>query len=780
MKKILYLLIFLFTNSLLSQAADKFTLSGHIRDASNGEELINATLFVQELATGNVSNVYGFYSITLPKGDYKISFGYVGFETQTKAINLTADQRLDIDLKTTESLIEEITITAEEVNENVESINMSKIKVDVEAVKKMPALFGEVDIIKAIQLLPGVKSMGEGTSGFYVRGGNADQNLVLLDEAPIYNASHLLGFFSSFNPDAIKDMQLSKGAISSKYGGRLSSVLDIRMKEGNSKHFGGSAGIGTIMSRLSLESPIGENGSLIISGRRSYLDLFAKGYQALRGNTENNDFQFYFYDLNAKGNYRISENDRIFVSGYFGRDVIEEGGDQALAINWGNKTGTVRWNHIFSPRLFSNLTVYSSSYDYRLGFDDEVSDIVWNSNLAETSFKADFTSFLSPKHTLNFGLQTIKHGLQPGDIRIFEQDTISTEFIVENANTLENAIYIASELSIGSATKLQLGIRGSSLHNLGPHTHYTNDENGKVSDTTTYEKNFYNTYYNLEPRIGLKHSFDSKQSIKASYNRTVQYIQQASNGNSATPFDVWFTSSPNVKPQLADQVTLGYFRNFNENTIELSAEVYYKKFTNAIDFKEGAVLLLNKNLEGELKIGTGNAYGIEFMLKKDVGKLTGWLSYTYSKVRKQIDGINNGNWYNAKYDKPHDLSLTLAYELTNRVSFASNFIYASGSPATFPTGRYEYHGTVVPVYSDRNGERLPNYHRLDLSMTLQGKKNKSRKLQSQWVFSIYNAYNRKNAFAINFKQDEVNPNVTYAEKSAIFSIVPSATYNIKF
>lgn len=777
---VIMLLLALLSTELLAQTVDKFTLSGHIKDAESGEELISANLYVKGADLGNVSNLYGFYSITLPKGNYEIVYSYLGYQDKTLSINLDKDIRQDVELAYADNLISEVVITAEEVDQNVESTQMSAVKIDVEAVKKMPALFGEVDIIKAIQLLPGVKSIGEGTSGFYVRGGNADQNLVLLDEAPIYNASHMLGFFSSFNPDAIKDMHLYKGAISSRYGGRLSSVLDIRMKEGNSKKFGGSAGIGTLMSRLSLEAPLTENGSFIVSGRRSYLDVVANTYQALRGNKSEENGKFYFYDLNAKGNYRFGENDRLFISGYFGRDVFQTGGDEDFKIGYGNKTATVRYNHIFSPKVFSNLSFYYSDYDYSLGIIDELSDIDWAARLKEFSAKADMTAFLSPTHTLHFGLQSIRHDLDPGNITVLENGELLSDFKIQNAKSLENAIYVADEWEVNDALKIEIGLRGSSLHNIGPHEQINLDSLYEVVDTTSYDKGIYNTFFNFEPRFGLKYTLNKNQSIKASYNRTAQYIQQASNGNAATPFDIWFTSSPNVKPQLADQFAVGYFRNFQDNTYEFSFEVYYKNFIDAIDFKERAQLLLNKNLEGELRFGKARAYGAEFMIRKDLGKLTGWLSYTYSKIEKNIQEINSGEWYNAKYDKPHDLSLVLSYELNKRISVGGNFVYSSGGAVTFPTGRYVYKGQVIPIYSERNAERLPDFHRMDLSMTLKSKKNESRKFKSEWVFGIYNVYNRKNALAINFKQDEANPARTFAEKSSVFSIVPSLTYNAKF
>jgi len=565
----------------------------------------------------------------------------------------------------------------------------------------------------------------------------------------------------------------------------LSSVLDIRMKEGNDKKFNGAAGIGTIMSRLAVEAPIGEKGSFLLAGRRSYLDILAKSYfKTLNAEDKPADFDFYFYDLNLKGNYQLGENDRLFISGYFGRDVIglpEEG----FNLNLGNRTTTVRWNHIFSPKLFANFSAYYSKYDYALGIKEDLSDIDWKASLDEWSGKADFNYYLSPEHTLRFGAQVIQHDLKPGEVTIMDSDTLVGDVVIANAKTLENAIYVSDEWEVNDRLKINFGVRASSLHNLGPSKHPKLDTAYQITDTIAYKKGVYHSYYNLEPRVGLKYSFNDAQSVKASYNRTAQYIQQASNGNTASPFDVWFSSSPNVKPQLADQFAVGYFQNFKNNQFEFSAEVYYKKFTQAIDFKERAEILLNENLEGELRIGDARAYGVELTLRKNVGKLTGFIGYTFSKVEKKIDQINSNNWYNAKYDKPHDLTLSLSYEVSKRLSVSTNFVYSSGSAVTFPTGKYTFQGTVIPVYSDRNAERLPDYHRMDFGLTWKGKtykKNKpeqKKRFQSEWVFSVYNVYNRKNAFAINFKQDELTNN-TYAEKSAIFSMVPSFTYNVKF
>ncbi len=785
MKKlnVLCILLWFLCPSVFCQENQKFTISGQISDGSSGEDLINASVFVPHLNVGGVSNVYGFYSITLEKGRHELVFSYIGYEDFKIDVNLIKDVNLDIELSDDKQIFGEVVITAEKEKEKefVGSTEMSVEQVSIETVKKLPALFGEVDIIKVIQLLPGVKTVGEGSSGFYVRGGNVDQNLVLLDEAPIYNASHLLGFFSSFNPDAIKDMKLYKGAIPSHFGGRLSSVLDIRMKEGNSKRFAGSAGIGTLMSRLSLEAPMGKNGSFMLAGRRSYLDVVANAYQRLRGQ-DPPESDFYFYDLNTKVNYRFGQSNRVFASGYFGRDVLsfEGNGDstETGGIEWGNTTSTLRWNHIFSPKLFSNLTYYYSNYDYFLKFAEGINAFKWKSKLQEHSLKADFGIYLNPSNTIRFGFHGIQHNLYPGNIEALENDEVIQSFDIQSNKSYESALYLNNEQIFTDNLKLDYGLRFSMLNNVGPQETYSFNQDFEVVDTLKYTGGIYNTYWNFEPRLGLRYRLNESSSIKASYNRTTQYIQLASNGNSSTPFDIWFSSSPYVKPQLADQIALGYFKNINENMYELSTEVYFKKFTNAIDFKDHASLLLNDNLEGELRVGEGRAYGLELMFKKSKGDLTGWVSYTLSKAEKKIESINEGNWYNAKYDKPNDLSIVAAYSITDRWSIGSSFVYSTGSAVTFPTGYYEFEGINVPIYSDRNAARLPDYHRLDISITRKGKQNK--RFQTEWVLGIYNVYNRKNAFQINFKQEEGTSGNNYAEKQSIFSIVPSLTFNCKF
>ncbi|WP_221409130.1 TonB-dependent receptor [Reichenbachiella versicolor] len=763
-------------------AGKKFTISGQVVDTKTGEDLIGATVRVEGKTLGVVTNLYGFYSLTLPSGSYNISCSYVGYQKKVQTVQLTKDVVVKFDLSNDEEVLDEVVVVAtREEDENITSVEASVEQVNIETVKKMPALFGEIDIIKTVQLLPGVKTFGEGSSGFFVRGGNVDQNLVLLDEAPIYNASHLFGFFSAFNPEAIKDMKLYKGGIPSMYGGRLSSVLDIRMKEGNSKSWGMAGGIGTMMTRLGVEAPVTKKGSIMIGARRSYLDTFGKVSNWVRGRKNNPGEQFFFYDLNAKANYRFSDKDRLFISGYFGRDVIATEIDQnsKVRLEWGNTTGTVRWNHIFTPKLFSNVTYYYSNYDYFLDFSDDVLAVIWESNLSEHSVKLDFGAYLNPNNTLKFGAQTIQHAIRPGSISIDTEENGLDKYIIEKNLSYESAAYVSNDQTLGKL-RLDYGLRFSTLQNVGPQEEYKLNSEYVVTDTVKHRKGVYNSYYNFEPRLSARYQLNKTTSIKSSYNRTAQYIQLASNGNFASPFDIWFSSSPQVSPQLADQVVLGWFKNFSNNSIEFSAELYYKYFHNAIDFKDQAELLFNENLEGELRKGVGRAYGLELMLRKNKGKLTGWVSYTLSKAERKTATINNDNWYNAKHDKPHDLSIVATYEITPRISLGTNFIYSSGGAVTFPTGRYYYRGAAVPIYSERNGERLPAYHRLDASLILKNKKNANRRFQGEWVFSVYNAYARKNAFTIQFRQDEIDPNVTYAQKLAIFSIVPSVTYNFRF
>ncbi len=778
MKNSILMLFLTFSMGVFSQ--ENFTISGNLTDAKNGEGLIGASIKLADQAKGTVTNGYGFYSLTLPKGAYNIVYSYLGYKSISKKIVLDKNIKLNVELIESSTTFEEVVITGEAVNKNVESLDMSKNELNIEQIKRIPALMGEVDIIKAIQLLPGVQTIGEGGSGFFVRGGAADQNLILLDEANVYNASHLMGFFSVFNPDAVKNVELYKGGIPAQYGGRLASVLDIKMKDGNMKKFSAQGGIGTISSRLTLSAPIKKNkGAFMISGRRTYADmflpLFTKKKPELKGT------KLYFYDANIKGNYTFNDKNRLFISGYFGKDVLALA--EEFKMDWGNTTASIRWNHIFNDKLFLNTTLVHSNYDYLLGTPQKGNadgdKFEWGANIKDYYLKEDFNYYLNPKNTIKFGLLTSFHEISPGNMS-FSSDGVENKISAAHTNSLEHGIYASNEHKINTRFSAIYGLRYSYFQNIGKATVYGYDDKFKVKDTTYYKDGeIYNSYGGLEPRLGLKYSLNETSSVKASYNRTRQYIQLASNSTSSSPLDVWFSSSKNVKPQYADQVALGYFKNVKNNLIELSTEVYYKKMYNTIDFKDHAQLLLNQYLEGELRTGTANSYGFEFMAKKNTGKWTGWLSYTYSRVFKDIPLINGGKKYPAKYDQPHNISFITSYEFNKRFSMSLNFVYNTGRAVSMPTGKYIFQGQSIPIYSEKNSERLPAYHRLDLAATLKSKKYATKKFKGEWVFSIYNVYNRANAYTVNFVQDEDTGNAK-AEMLYLFKIIPSITYNFKF
>jgi hypothetical protein len=755
---------------------EKYTLSGYVKNSSSGEELIGAVIktSVNGETVGTVANSYGFYSLTLPEGNYAITYTFVGFAPFTKEIELTKNMKVNIEMEESNTL-KKVTVEAEASNDNITNTNMSVNKLSISQIKKMPALMGEVDIIKAIQLLPGVATVGEGGSGFYVRGGAVDQNLILLDEANVYNASHLMGFFSVFNPDAVKEVQLYKGGIPAEFGGRLSSVLDIRLKDGNMKKFEMAGGIGTISSRLTLGGPIiKDKGSVIISGRRTYADMFLK----LSKNEDLRNNKLYFYDANLKANYKLNEKNRVYLSAYTGRDVFAFGED--FRIDWGNTTVAARWNHVFNEKLFMNTTATYSNYDYYLGQPGGLDAYEWKSNIKDFFLKSDFTYYINPNHTLKFGGLTSYHIIDPGQA-VGVGESILDEFIVPKTNALEHAGYISHKVKIGKRINAEYGLRFSAFQNIGATTYYTYDESYNLKDTVNVAKGeIYNTYAGLEPRAGVTFIVSESTSLKTSYNRTRQYVQLASNSTATSPLDIWFPSSPNVKPQLADQVALGYFQNFHKDMFQASVEVYYKQMQNAIDFKDHATLLLNPYLEGELRFGRAFAYGSEFLIKKEKGNLTGWISYTLSRTQKKIEGINNNELYFAKYDKTHDLSVILSYNLHDRWTFSTNFVYSTGAAVTMPIGKMEYMGMTVPIYSERNGKRMPDYHRLDVAVAFNPKKNENRKWKSEWVLSVYNAYNRANPYNITFRADENDPSQTKAEMLYLFGVVPSITYNFTF
>jgi hypothetical protein len=780
----LILVTFLFLNTCLAiyagedsdPSVKRYSVSGHVKSSETGEDLFGATVFVVEFSNGTVANEYGFYSVSLPQGQYSLRFSYTGYESQVHKVKVEKDIMLDIRLAPVTATLKEVEIKSERSDANVKAPEMSIVKMDVKTINKIPALMGEVDIIKAIQLLPGVQSVSEGSSGYSVRGGSPDQNLILLDEATVYNPSHFLGFFSVFNNDAIKDVKLYKGDLPAQYGGRLASVLDVRMRDGNMKRFSGTGGIGLISSRLTLEGPIiKDRTSFIVSGRRTYADLFLP----LSPNQDVHGNKLYFYDFNAKINHTFNENNRVYVSGYFGRDVFK---NPFAYMQLGNSTATVRWNHLFSKKIFSNFTSVYSRYEYGLGTanTDDPNSFLWVSSLQDFQVKGDFTYFLSTNNMLKFGFSSTYHVFDPGEARGTSSESLFTEYKMNHNYALESGIYISDEQDIGSRLTLKYGLRYSLFQNIGPSTVYWYDQDFKMTDSTNYASgDFYHTYSGLEPRLGITYVLDEVSSVKASYSHTYQYLQLAQNSTAGTPLDIWFPASPNVRPQVADQVAAGYFRNLMKNKIQTSVEVYYKTMHHSIDFKDHANLLLNKQLEGELRFGKAWAYGIEMMVSVPEGRLNGWVSYTWSRTWRQFGDINNGNKYPAPYDSPNDVSIVLNFDASKRISLSANWVYSTGKPVTFPTGRAVIDGAIVPIYSDRNAYRMRDYHRLDLSVTLHQKPSDKR-FNWDLVLSVYNAYNRHNTWAINFVQDGSNSYSTYAEQTYLFGIIPAITFNFNF
>ncbi len=756
--------------------ADRKIISGHILDSESGESLIGASVLIKELGVGTISNSYGFYSLSITPASYTLICSYIGYEDYVQKVDMTKDLRLEIELTPSSEELDEIQVKGERRDQNIKQVEMGVEKLQPHTIKSIPALMGEVDLIKAIQLLPGVQSTSEGGSGFSVRGGSPDQNLILLDEATVYNASHLMGFFSVFNNDAIKDLKLYKGDVPSQYGGRLSSLLDVRMKDGNSKKFEGAGGIGTISSRLTIDGPLKKDKTtMLLSGRRTYMDLFLP----LSSDEDVRDSRLYFYDASMKLTHRLNDNNRLYVSGYLGRDVMKS---SFFRMGFGNKTFTARWNHIFNQKLFMNLTTVWSRYDYELGTaEDEPESWLWESDLEDIGLKADFGYYITPEHSLKFGLQSSHHTFNPGAAMGVGDQSIFGEYIIGKNYALEHAAYLEHQHKIGDKLVLKYGIRASLFQNIGDGTVYDFDNSYEVVDSTVYNSGeVHKNYWGLEPRFGVNYLFAKDWSFKFNYNRSRQTIQQATNTSAGSPLDIWFPASPNVKPQVADQFALGIFRNLQNGVYQLSVEAYYKDMKNTIDFADHAELLLNKYLEGELRVGKAKAYGTEFLVKKTEGKLTGWIGYTLSRSERKIPEINDGKTYSAPFDKTHDLSVVLNHQLSKRVSLSANWVYSTGQPITLPVQRYEVNGTIIPYYSERNGARYDDYHRLDLSLTLQSRNRKQRPWNGEWVFSIYNVYNQKNTWALNFVQDEENPNETYAEKTYLFPIIPAVTYNFKF
>jgi len=787
--KFILVTLLVVTTGFIYGQSDKNTINGYIRDADNGETLIGANIYVPNLNVGTTSNEYGFYSLSIEPGDYDITFSYLGFETQTITINLSQNQSLDIELALESAQLSEVVVSAKAKNANVSDLEMSVNTLDIQTIQKLPTLLGEVEILRSIQLLPGVSTVGEGAAGFNVRGGSIDQNLVILDEAPVYNSSHLFGFFSVFNPDAVKDVKLYKGGIPSRFGGRLSSILDVRMKEGNNKKLEVNGGVGAIFSRLSIEAPIvKDKASFILAGRRSYIDILAKPFL----NDDINDSVLNFYDLTAKTNYNINDNNRIFLSGYLGRDNFGFGDDAGF--NWGNRTLTFRWNRLFSDRLFSNLTILASDYDYDIDFgNDAQNNFSWNASIINYSAKPELSFYLNPKNLIRFGGQGIVYKFQPG-IAIGTSEGETRDLSLDPKYAIEGALFIEDELNITDQLEINVGLRLSTFNYTGKGTAYELEktEPGRrqevISGQTFDQWESIQRYQNLEPRFSLKYLLNESTSFKASYMRTAQYVHLISNTAASVPVDVWTPSTNNLRPQMADQVAIGYFKNFDNNAYEFSAELYYKDFDNLVDYIDGADILLNEFLEADLLEGDGRAYGLELMLKKNEGRFSGWLSYTLAKTERFVDGINNNQWYPTRFDQTHNLSLTTFYDLSKRVSLSSSFAYVSGTPLTFPTSRIEQQGYVIPhnLEDTRNNVRIPAYHRLDVSATIKGKEKPGKKWKGEWVVSIYNLYSRRNAFSIFFRQSYEDRDIgapidTEAVRlSVIGNFIPSVSYNFSF
>lgn len=784
MKHFLVLSMVLWAQALYCQ---NFTISGFLSDSLSGEKVLYGAIGIGELNTGTSTNEYGYYSISVPKGSYHILVNLPGFEVKRQLVKVDQNVKLNIDLKQqAESLdVVEIKTNSKETDQNLKKAEAGVIELDVQELNKVPVIMGEKDVIKTLSLMPGVSLAGEGSTGLYVRGGGIDQNLLLLDEAPVYNPSHVLGFLSVFNSDALKDMKVYKAGAPARYGGRSSSVIDIRMKEGNNKSFHGKGGIGLIASRLSLEGPIKKDkGSFIISGRRSYLDLFTR----LSPDPLIRQTRLYFYDLNFKANYTINQRNKLFVSGYLGNDAFgfkdeyDPGFTTKQKILWGNKTSTIRWNHLFSNKLFSNTTLIFSDFKFGASFEDKYDDFVseldYSNGIRNYSLKQDFTYYLNNNNKLRFGTEINNQIFSPGVYKYVENN------VVEQSNTeqkqgLEASVYLLNEQKINDRLNLNYGLRVSSMNLYGPSNHYDFDDNGSIIDSTRYRKGvFFKSFFGLEPRFNSSYRLNKVSSIKASYARMMQYLHQVSHISSGTPLDYWLPVSNFLKPGISDQVSLGYHRNFAKNKYEFSVETYYKEMQNVVDYKDGAFTFAADSIEGELTIGRGRAYGAEVFLKKRTGKFTGWISYSLMRSERKFDDINKGQWYLARQSRTHDISAVEIYEITKKHRISLSWVYNTGDAVTFPSGSYQIDGITYRLYSERNASRMPAYHRLDVSFDYQVKK--TEKFESSWNFSVYNVYNQMNAYAINFRNDYYNPGEIKAYKLTLLPIIPSVTYNFKF
>lgn len=781
-----FLSTFLLLISNLSLAQEKFTLSGFVSDIDSKETLIGVNIIVPELQIGTITNEYGFYSLTLPEGDYVLQINYLGYRIKKENIILNEDITKNFELNQQSETLDEIILEENIETLNIKSPQMSVNRLAINTIKKIPAVLGEADIIKSITLLPGVTNAGEGASGFNVRGGAADQNLILLDEAIIFNSSHLFGFFSVFNPEAIKDIRLFKGGIPSLYGGRASSVLNIYQKEGNKNEFKSQGGVGLISSRLLLEGPLKKGkSSFLIGGRSSYAHLFLPLIESIDNN------KAYFYDLNTKLSYNLNEKNTMYLSGYFGRDVFDI--DNLFDLAYGNSVANFRWNHLFSNKLFSNLSLIYSDYDYTLDFG--LAEFDWNLGITNFNFKYDFKNYLNDRIKLEYGLNSIYYKFDPGLIQPTEETSPIQTRKLEDKFAFENALYSGLNYNFKKNINLQLGLRLSQFIRLGQklNTYQNNNpllyidsskayEEAVPTGSITYSKgDVIKTFTKLEPRFSLAYQIRSNQSVKLSYNRMAQYLHLISNTNSPTPIDVWAPSGKFIDPQLLDQFAIGYFKTFKNNSYNIELEAFHKIIENRLDYIDGAELIANDAIEQVLLSGEAKASGLELLIRKNEGRLTGWIAYTLSRSEQRTPGrnqnevgINNGEWYFTPYDKTHDISITSNYNLNKKWDFNLNFIYQTGQPITYPNAQYQFSGFSIPNFESRNSSRLPSYNRLDVSAILTPDNNKG-----QWVFGVYNVYNRKNAASIRF-QENLDTGINEALRLTIFGIIPSVTYNFKF
>ena len=774
------LLICCFTDSF---AQDNYTISGYVQDESSGESLIGVSIYDKNTYKGTTTNQYGFYSLTLPKGQYDIIFSFIGFKSIEKKLDLNKDLRLNISLKNNAIVTDEVIVTGERLDKNVSSSDMSQAKIEVDNIKQLPVILGEVDVLKSAQLLPGIQSGGEGNSGLYVRGGGPDQNLILLDEAVVYNAAHLFGFFSVFNADAIKDINIIKGGMPAEFGGRLSSVLDITMKDGNNKKYQVDGGIGLLSSRLTVQGPIQKNkSSFIVSGRRTYVDVLAKPF--MQGDNAFSGSGYFFYDLTTKVNYRISDKDRLFLSGYFGRDVFtfaNSNNDIGIGIPWGNATTSLRWNHLFNDKLFMNTSLIFSDYRFEFNIEQSQFELKIFSGINDWNTKIDFLYQPNQRNTIKFGANYIYHEFTPGNATgrsgevVFEPDEIFRQY------SNEGAIYFSDDIDITDELKVHAGLRYSSFQ----HSGYISFRDYVSNEFTGSKDN----YRHIEPRLTFRYKVNPTSSVKGAYTQNYQYIHLASTSSVTLPTDLWIPSSGGIKPKFSDQYAMGYFKNFKDNTYETSVEAYYKEMTNLIEYKEGVLPEdnTNSNSDDAFAFGDGESYGVELLVKKNKGKTTGWIGYTLSKTTRFFDEVNNGNPFPAKYDRRHDLSITATHKLSDKWSLSSVFVYATGNAITLPTQRYVIGGNIYTEFTSRNGFRMDPYHRLDIGATYTRKKKK--KFQSSWNFSIYNLYSRKNPYFIYFaleapegengsiQEGNLTPK---AYQVSIFPILPSVTWNFNF